>query len=332
MARRIEVVGTDTAQPHFIVAYPDDQLVTWHGGVWLRHLGQSSWICSSPATEVPGATGAPIFCRGSRGPISIANAEKRAERLPVELFGGSGLTTWKAAEAAGPGRYSPAATMQGSGGRRFLPLAGAPDPSRPLDFDVIGYWWTIHGLAQWAILATPCTSWSQARAPVASLQGPGASDAVLGDGHGLGRELVTGRVPRLVAARLHLDSPHLNEHSLLCSAPGPMEDGAQLDLVKCALAVLPLRRPAQLERAVRACPRPPNFTGLGTMFEMNWSDHRGLPPDEFTGRFAAVAEADIHDTMRTRLLQGEVKQTDIEEIDADDSLAAGGRRRRRMSA
>ena len=154
---------------------------------------------------------------------------------------------------------------------------------------------------------------------------------MLRDVRGLGRELITYHDPRLAAAGLHLDSPHQYEHSLLCSALGPMEDVDQLDLAKCALAELLSRRLVQLEQAVRACPRPPNFTGLGTTIEMNWSDRRGLHTDEFTRHFAAVAEADARVMKQTRLLREELKQTGTEKTDKtddDESPAAGGRRRR----
>ena len=329
MARRVEVDSSDIAEPQIIVAYPDDQFVTWHGRVLLRPLGQPSWIWSTPDREVQDANGASVFCRGL---TPIVSAELQAEWLHVERFEGRELTTWKAAKAAVPGRDRPAAPMLGSGGRRFLPLAEALDLSRPLDLDAIKDWWIVRRQARWIHFATPCTSWSQARTSVAPHTGPGASVVVLRDVRGMGRELITYHDPRLAAAGLHLDAPHQYEHSLLCSVLGPMDDVDQLDLAKCALAELLSRQLVQLERAVRACPRPPNFTGQGARFEMNWAGRRCLFTDEFTGRFAAVADADIRDTMQTRLLQDDLRQTNSEEIDADDSPAAGGRRCRRKNA
>ena len=105
----------------------------------------------------------------------------------------------------------------------------------------------------------------------------------------------------------------------------------QLDLANCASAELCARRLVQLERAVRACPRSPNFSGLGKMIEMNLSDGGGLRTDEFTKHFALVAEADARVMKQTRLLREELKQTGTEKpdkADDDESPAKGGGRRR----
>ena len=246
-----------------------------------------------------GATG---FYRGSRGMAQIVNDEDQAEWLHVERVKDRDLITWKEAKAAGPGRdHRIAGSTRDSGGRRFLPLADALNQSRPLDLDTIKDW------------------------PHA---GPRASVEVLRGVRGLGRELITYHDPWLAAAGLQPDSPHRYEHRLLCSALGLMVNYDQLDLANCASAELLSRRLVQLERAVRACPRSPNFTGLGKMIEMNLSDGGGLRTDEFTRHFAAVAEADARVMKQTRLLREELKQTGTEKTDDDESPAAGGRRRR----
>jgi hypothetical protein len=96
------------------------------------------------------------------------------------------------------------------------------------------------------------------------------------------------------------------EHRTIFHALALFQQIDQIDLPATAGGEYLCRRGIQLQRAVRVCPRAPDFTGLHKMIEHALDESGGVQTRSFTQHFAQEAEAEARILKQNRLYRVEL--------------------------
>lgn len=106
----------------------------------------------------------------------------------------------------------------------------------------------------------------------------------------------------------HPESAIVGAHKVLCGVIGLAVGYDRLDVSNVSAIELVARRLIMVERAVRANPKAPNFTGLHRMNSME--EGGGVATKEFTAHMAEHAAAEARILRQTRLLREEIRRSD----------------------
>ena len=215
--------------------------------------------------------------------------------IHIERVLDSDLEAWRSNKQCGGGRDPRLASGPPStGGRRFLGLSSAVAGFRPMEL--------VTGRPDW-----PFT-------------GPRASSEVLVGIRGTGHELNTYFDLYMTRSGLHAGSHVAHELKMLLLMLFMLVSYDHLDVTNLAVGELMCRRVVQLQRAVRANPRAPDFTGLHKMIEHSMDEGGGIATQAFTAHMSSLAEADARILKQNRLLREELEKKGV----GGASTAAGG--------
>ena len=316
----------DRENVHLFVTLPDPQLQDLHaqatrmaavlGGAAIQPEdsvpGRAHWLVSDPALE---NFGMPItddiVNNGATGVTrnSIGMALVGGVWLPVERVADKDLVRWESSKRNGPGRDPRlAGDRRDAQNRRWLSLSDAVNTLRPTDLKKQKDW---------------------------PHPGPRASEEVPAGIRAAGREIIPYHDLWVSQVGIHRDSSIAWEHKILLTILAFMLCFDQLDITNTASGEFLCRRLLQLQRAVRANPRVPDFTGLHKMIEHHLDEAGGVTAREFTKHIAVEAESEARILKQNRLLREETKASQVgasgDGEDAKDEKPGGGRRRGKQS-
>jgi hypothetical protein len=317
----------DRENVHLFAALTDQQLQDLHaqasrmaavlGGAAVQPEdsvpGRAHWLASDPALE---SFGEPItddiVNNGATGVTrnSIGMALVGGVWLPAERVADKDQTRWESAKRNGP-RRDPrlAGDRRDSQNRRWLSLSDAVNTLRPTDLKKQKDW---------------------------PHPGPRASEEVPAGIRAAGREIIPYHDLWVSQVGIHRDSSIAWEHKMLLTILAFMLCFDQLDITNTASGEFLCRRLLQLQRAVRANPRSPDFTGLHKMIEHHLDEAGGVTAREFTKHIAVEAESEARILKQNRLLREETKASQLPTSSGDggdgkDEGKPGGRRRGKNS-
>ena len=141
-------------------------------------------------------------------------------------------------------------------------------------------------------------------------RGPRASEEVFASIRNLGREMFTFHDLWVQNSGVHPERALAHERKCLLTLLGHMISYDQLDASNLACAEFGCRRLLMLERAAKANPRSPDFTGLHMFIEHSLEEAGGIATRQFTEHIAKVAESEARILKQTRLLREETEHKD----------------------
>ena len=273
-----------------------------------------SWRVSHPGSQyfgeqVDDAVMAADATGVSRGAMGLAFFHD--EWLHVERVPDAELASWRNYIRSGPGRDPRiAGDVRDASGRPFVSL-----------HDYLGMLRTVD--------RTNDPSWPH--------RGPSAAVELLHGVRGSGKELVQYDEHWANLSGIPAQSAVRHEHRSLFHTLALLQTYDQLDIPATAGGEFLCRRIVQIQRATKANPASPSFTGLHQMVAHTLDETGGLAVQAFTAHFAGVAEAEARVLKQNRLLRTELGgrgktsgrggKEDTEDDEEPASAATGGSRR-----